>query len=176
MSKKYQDKISQGTGYSSIQFECDYGLKLLKKMGWNQGQGLGVQEDGMKECIQVKRRNESLGLGVATKEFKWNNNWWENTFNSAIKNLRMEINSSSGSEEEEEDHSKHPKLQKLKKVEALAAKRKSKGNSTQSTSSSESEDEESESENNKKKTTKIIIQTKKIKKEEIKVSVKSKKN
>lgn len=41
MSKKYKDKILAGTGVSHKKFECSYGLKLLGKMGWKKGDGLG---------------------------------------------------------------------------------------------------------------------------------------
>lgn len=41
MASKYNDKILAGTGISSKKFECDYGLKLLGKMGWKTGNGLG---------------------------------------------------------------------------------------------------------------------------------------
>ena len=51
-----------GSGYSNKKFECDYGLKILKMMGWKDGNGLGKSEDGIKECIQAKRRDENAGV------------------------------------------------------------------------------------------------------------------
>ena len=54
MSKKFRDKLlkskilslfhqnltslhlSLGSGYSNKKFECDYGMKLLKAMGWKE--------------------------------------------------------------------------------------------------------------------------------------------
>lgn len=39
MSRKFREKILQGSGFSHKKFECDYGLKLLKSMGWKEGNG-----------------------------------------------------------------------------------------------------------------------------------------
>ena len=36
---------------------------MLGAMGWQEGKGLGAQMDGRTECIQVKRREEGVGLG-----------------------------------------------------------------------------------------------------------------
>lgn len=34
---------------------------MLEKMGWQQGKGLGVKEDGIKEQIKVSYKNDSKG-------------------------------------------------------------------------------------------------------------------
>jgi hypothetical protein len=35
----------------------------MQKMGWSEGEGLGKNKSGQIDCIQVKRREEHLGLG-----------------------------------------------------------------------------------------------------------------
>ena len=44
-------------------------------MGWSKGDGLGKNLDGMTDCIQVKRRDENLGMGAELEtvvaKFKW---------------------------------------------------------------------------------------------------------
>jgi len=142
MSKKYNDKITQGTGFSNVKFECDYGLAILQKMGWTEGKGLGASENGLKECVQVKRRDESLGLGINQKEFKWNNNWWEKQFNAAIKGLKVEASSSSESSEDEEDLNNHPKIKKINKVEKKFLKKKISQETTEESDEKESEKSE----------------------------------
>ena len=71
MAQKYRDRVLTGSGYSNKAFECDYAKNLLKKMGWNEGQGLGKEKNGIKECIQQKRRVEQEGLG-SNEQKKWN--------------------------------------------------------------------------------------------------------
>lgn len=39
-----------------------FGQKLLEKMGWTKGKGLGANEDGMTEHIRVSHKNDSKGL------------------------------------------------------------------------------------------------------------------
>lgn len=39
-----------------------FGLKMLEKMGWSKGKGLGVQEQGIARPIDVKLRQKGAGL------------------------------------------------------------------------------------------------------------------
>lgn len=41
------------------------GNKLLAKMGWTSGTGLGVNEDGRAEPVRVQQFEERAGLGAA---------------------------------------------------------------------------------------------------------------
>lgn len=38
-----------------------YGQKLMEKMGWSSGKGLGAKEDGVTEHIKVSYKNDSKG-------------------------------------------------------------------------------------------------------------------
>lgn len=42
--------------------ESTYGRKLLMKMGWKHGKGLGKNENGIKENLSVKFRNTNSGI------------------------------------------------------------------------------------------------------------------
>ncbi|KAL0965335.1 hypothetical protein UPYG_G00279920 [Umbra pygmaea] len=44
--------------------EVNKGRKMLEKMGWKKGEGLGKDGDGMKDPIQLKIRKSQTGLGV----------------------------------------------------------------------------------------------------------------
>lgn len=57
------------------------GAKLLKKMGWSEGTGLGAKRDGNVEPICVKSRSEKLGVGAERRPFQ--NAWWEGMMEDA---------------------------------------------------------------------------------------------
>ena len=63
MSKKYFDKLVAGTGSTTKAVKSKFGSKILASMGWTEGAGLGANEDGRQECIQITRREEGVGLG-----------------------------------------------------------------------------------------------------------------
>ncbi|XP_064359907.1 PIN2/TERF1-interacting telomerase inhibitor 1-like isoform X7 [Dromaius novaehollandiae] len=44
--------------------ESKFGQKMLEKMGWSKGKGLGAQEQGNTEHIKVHVKNNMLGLGA----------------------------------------------------------------------------------------------------------------
>lgn len=39
-----------------------FGERLMKQMGWSEGQGLGKHEDGIKEAIRVKKKDDNKGV------------------------------------------------------------------------------------------------------------------
>jgi hypothetical protein len=41
------------------------GQRLLEQMGWSKGQGLGKEQDGMREAIEVKKKEDALGVSCA---------------------------------------------------------------------------------------------------------------
>lgn len=41
-----------------------FGLKMLQKMGWTEGKGLGKHEDGVSEHVKVAKKSNNLGLGA----------------------------------------------------------------------------------------------------------------
>jgi Pin2-interacting protein X1 len=41
-----------------------FGRKLMEKMGWAEGKGLGKNEDGMASHVVVKKRPDQLALGA----------------------------------------------------------------------------------------------------------------
>ncbi len=45
-----------------------FGYRMLQKMGWSEGKGLGKNEDGIKTHVRVKRRRTQSGIGAAVKK------------------------------------------------------------------------------------------------------------
>lgn len=50
--------------------EENRGFRLLKKMGWKQGQGLGVNGDGITVPVVLKSQVATLGLGKSEEDDK----------------------------------------------------------------------------------------------------------
>lgn len=63
-------------------------MKMLGKMGWKEGSGLGVNEDGMSTHIHVRKRREGTGIGADVAENS-KHNWTVNTdaFDKVLKGL-----------------------------------------------------------------------------------------
>lgn len=39
-----------------------FGQKMLEKMGWTEGEGLGRNRDGITEAIRVSQKNDTFGV------------------------------------------------------------------------------------------------------------------
>lgn len=63
MASKYRDRLLQSSGVSNIRVESEYAKKVMAKMGWKEGNGLGKNQHGSKDCVQIRRREDNLGLG-----------------------------------------------------------------------------------------------------------------
>lgn len=42
------------------------GERLLQSMGWEKGQGLGKEKQGMKEALDVKKKENTVGVRSST--------------------------------------------------------------------------------------------------------------
>ena len=65
-------------------------VKLMKKMGWKEGNGLGKNEDGIKTPLAVEKRESNSGLGFNVEEKRVNtfkdNSFRENNFRERRQN------------------------------------------------------------------------------------------
>ncbi|XP_062979835.1 PIN2/TERF1-interacting telomerase inhibitor 1 [Elgaria multicarinata webbii] len=66
--------------------ESKFGQKMLEKMGWSKGKGLGAQEQGNTEHIKVQLKNNTLGLGASVSQ---EDNWiaHQDDFNQLLADL-----------------------------------------------------------------------------------------
>ncbi|XP_051470371.1 PIN2/TERF1-interacting telomerase inhibitor 1 isoform X1 [Apus apus] len=66
--------------------ESKFGQKMLEKMGWSKGKGLGAQEQGNTEHIKVQVKNNTLGLGATINH---EDNWiaHQDDFNQLLAEL-----------------------------------------------------------------------------------------
>lgn len=91
MSKKYFEKLAKNSATSSKEYSSAFGLKILEKFGWQKGDGLGANLDGARDCIQISRREEKVGLGGEKvnddSDAKQWDNWWAGAYNSVAGKL-----------------------------------------------------------------------------------------
>ena len=78
MLSKLSSSMSEVTSGSSETF----GKKMLQKMGWSEGKGLGKSEQGVTSHVRVKKREEAVGLGADVRE-NIDYQWWYNVYNKA---------------------------------------------------------------------------------------------
>ena len=73
---------------------------MLAKMGWSKGKGLGKQQHGNLDFIQIRYKNNANGLGYNGLKDEWTTN--ESQFDNLLKSLNENPDSSSGNIEESE--------------------------------------------------------------------------
>ena len=89
--------VVEGTAYGG------FGERMLQSLGWERGKGLGKDEQGMKEAIEVKKKDDTIGVG-GVPSTNWKDAWWEDAFNSAVKNVGCgDASSSSDSDDSDSD-------------------------------------------------------------------------
>lgn len=66
-----------------------FGYKLLQKMGWEEGKGLGLNEDGSLHHLKVKIKKDQRGLGCVND---YDNTWIKHAdgFDSLLKSLKVD--------------------------------------------------------------------------------------
>ncbi|KAF8062046.1 TMN7 [Scenedesmus sp. PABB004] len=64
------------------------GQKMLEAMGWSKGQGLGKEKRGMTEALEVKKKEDTLGVGAAAGGgWKWDWRYWEDAYTTGLQSL-----------------------------------------------------------------------------------------
>ncbi|XP_063370768.1 PIN2/TERF1-interacting telomerase inhibitor 1 [Cydia amplana] len=74
-----------------------FGQRMLEKMGWSAGKGLGAKENGIVEHVVARYKNDDKGLGFQDRNDQWTKH--EDDFNALLANL------SNGDDKESKTHS-----------------------------------------------------------------------
>uniref|UniRef100_A0A8C4TEH8 PIN2 (TERF1) interacting telomerase inhibitor 1 n=1 Tax=Erpetoichthys calabaricus TaxID=27687 RepID=A0A8C4TEH8_ERPCA len=84
MKNKLWQWIPRNSAWSKD--DSKFGQKMLEKMGWTKGKGLGVNEQGGTEHVKVQVKNNTLGLGTANN---YEDNWiaHQDDFNQLLADL-----------------------------------------------------------------------------------------
>ena len=143
----------------SRHFPQDLAYKMVSKMGWAEGQGLGKNNDGITKHLWTKKRGDSIGIGAENSNDWGAHSLQTNTYNQLLSKLDVIINnsdsdssssSSSSSESDSDSDTPAPSPAKKgaaskkgkpddKKSEAKKGKGKSSSDSSHSSDSSDSD-------------------------------------
>ena len=70
----------------------DFATKQMKAMGWCEGKGLGLLENGITKAIKPNVQMCTRGLGFTVEDTIQNKNqWWHEAYNAASKGLKSEL-------------------------------------------------------------------------------------
>lgn len=78
-------------------------FRLMKQMGWEEGEGLGKEKQGIKGYVRVKNKQDTIGIGLEKP-----NNWAFDTsqFDNILKRLKVQAPTSNDTEDIEENTAK----------------------------------------------------------------------
>ena len=122
---------SRGDRYQGVEKES-FAYKMMGKLGWQEGRGLGANEQGIKSHIKAKKKDDALGVGVV-EEAKIKGDWTANTstYDRILENLRShhqdqegaeaEPTTSSGGAGDEKTNNKKKKKEKKSKKKLVRA-------------------------------------------------------
>ncbi|XP_006649306.2 G-patch domain-containing protein 1 [Oryza brachyantha] len=80
-------------------------FRLMKQMGWEEGEGLGKDKQGIKGHVRVKNKQDTLGVGVDSPHNKW---VYDTTqFDNILKKLKVQ-SANLAIKEAEDDASNSP--------------------------------------------------------------------
>jgi Pin2-interacting protein X1 len=68
-----------------------FGQKMLEKMGWSRGKGLGAKEDGIREHVKPAYKNDSKGMGYKETDDQWTEH--DTHFNTLLQSLAGDVQS-----------------------------------------------------------------------------------
>ncbi|KAH8365104.1 hypothetical protein KR084_001722 [Drosophila pseudotakahashii] len=124
-------------GKALYEDENRFGTKMLEKMGWTKGNGLGAKQDGEKDFVRIRFKNDAEGLGFEARDDQWTTH--EEGFNGLLKSLNGEETEANGRESEHEEEARpmgfgfkaeepeEPSKKKLKeKISGMSLEEKSK--------------------------------------------------
>ena len=113
LGAQLNEKASMGISKNS------FAQKMMLKMGWEEGEGLGKEKQGMVEHIRVKQRVDDEGIGhEKIKVEQAGGCWWQNSMGDTLAKLAGNSNNKESKKKKKrklEDDGKRKKDRKEKK-------------------------------------------------------------
>jgi len=80
VGKKMLGKLASSMAELNGSSSETFGRRMLEKMGWKEGAGLGKDSQGIVEHVKVKKREEAVGIGADAKA-RMDDTWWSDVYN-----------------------------------------------------------------------------------------------
>jgi len=81
LNRKTIDRLGSSLNDYSGMGVSAFAKKQMEKLGWQEGKGLGAEEDGIVDAIKLKRRVQGEGIGEDTRRVEEvNDEWWRSAF------------------------------------------------------------------------------------------------
>ena len=84
------------------------GYKLLSKFGWKEGKGLGKDESGITNNVEISKREDGMGLGMEKEQDSIGSKAWNST-TSSFNDVLSILTSSYGSPDKSKKKNKKRK-------------------------------------------------------------------
>ncbi|KMY95297.1 transcriptional regulator ATRX homolog isoform X1 [Drosophila simulans] len=91
-------------GKALYEDENRFGTKMLEKMGWTKGSGLGANLSGEKDFVRIRFKNDAEGLGFEQRDDQWTVH--EDGFNGLLKSLNGDDSGGNDKEPESEEEAR----------------------------------------------------------------------
>ena len=99
-----QRKEKQSAGRHGDKFweeeKNSFGARMMAKMGWSQGKGLGKAESGINSYLQTKKKSDNLGIGASMAQSDEQYNASQSIYNDLLS--RLNVGDGDGSPQPEE--------------------------------------------------------------------------
>uniref|UniRef100_K3WD65 G-patch domain-containing protein n=1 Tax=Globisporangium ultimum (strain ATCC 200006 / CBS 805.95 / DAOM BR144) TaxID=431595 RepID=K3WD65_GLOUD len=116
--KKFMSKLGGMANESAASTVSEFARRQMEKMGWKEGKGLGKEEQGVVTHVRVKKREESMGIGVEKLNVEeQKNQWWYNAYDKIADKIKIAPDS-------DDENGGDAKSQKKSKKKASKKKRK----------------------------------------------------
>jgi hypothetical protein len=79
-----------------------FGQGMLERLGWRKGEGLGKQRQGRADPLDVKKKDDTAGLG-GKFDWNWSEDYAANAFDGAVTAIRVDASDASASSSESSD-------------------------------------------------------------------------
>lgn len=123
LDRKTIAKLGSSMNQSGASKPSSIAMKLMNKMGWKEGQGLGKEETGIASHIVINKRDDNVGLGLesAIEADAVHEAWWHSAYAGNLDRFKKKM-------KEKKSKSDKKDKKKSKKDKRISCKESTDGN------------------------------------------------